>query len=176
MRRPSRIRRWLKWGGVTVCVLLLMMWVFSIWGQVFWIVRIGNADWSVWMRAQHFVFERSDTINGYGIFGSATGGVAWLREPVTVPVLPHVIYDVMGESALDQPSPVRTSWELYFPLWLLFLLVAIPTGFLFWRDYRRIPEGHCQACGYNLTGNTSGICPECGETIKPSFVPSISRS
>lgn len=26
----------------------------------------------------------------------------------------------------------------------------------------RIPPGHCKQCGYNLTGNTSGICPECG--------------
>lgn len=25
------------------------------------------------------------------------------------------------------------------------------------------PEGHCQHCGYNLTGNVSGVCPECGE-------------
>ena len=22
--------------------------------------------------------------------------------------------------------------------------------------------GHCRKCGYDLTGNTSGICPECG--------------
>jgi DNA-directed RNA polymerase subunit RPC12/RpoP len=27
------------------------------------------------------------------------------------------------------------------------------------------PGLHCRKCGYNLTGNTSGICPECGETI-----------
>ena len=27
----------------------------------------------------------------------------------------------------------------------------------------RIPPGHCQKCGYNLTGNVSGVCPECGE-------------
>lgn len=23
----------------------------------------------------------------------------------------------------------------------------------------------CQACGYNLTGNTSGLCPECGTPL-----------
>ena len=28
------------------------------------------------------------------------------------------------------------------------------------RDY---PPGHCRACGYNLQGNVSGICPECGQ-------------
>ena len=26
------------------------------------------------------------------------------------------------------------------------------------------PPGHCQKCGYNLTGNVSGVCPECGES------------
>ncbi len=25
--------------------------------------------------------------------------------------------------------------------------------------------GHCDECGYNLTGNKSGVCPECGTTI-----------
>ena len=27
---------------------------------------------------------------------------------------------------------------------------------------RKPRPGHCQACGYDLTGNTSGRCPECG--------------
>jgi hypothetical protein len=30
------------------------------------------------------------------------------------------------------------------------------------RTRRRRDRGLCLACGYNLTGNVSGICPECG--------------
>lgn len=30
---------------------------------------------------------------------------------------------------------------------------------------RQIPPGHCQSCGYDLTGNESGICPECGSRL-----------
>ena len=33
------------------------------------------------------------------------------------------------------------------------------------RRWRRCRKGLCMKCGYNLTGNTSGICPECGEGI-----------
>jgi hypothetical protein len=28
-------------------------------------------------------------------------------------------------------------------------------------DWRRL-MGRCVACGYDLTGNVSGVCPECG--------------
>lgn len=27
------------------------------------------------------------------------------------------------------------------------------------------PPGHCRSCGYDLTGNVSGVCPECGSQI-----------
>ena len=40
-------------------------------------------------------------------------------------------------------------------------------SFRLWRDpdYRPFGPGHCQKCGYNLTGNVSGVCPECGEAV-----------
>lgn len=31
---------------------------------------------------------------------------------------------------------------------------------------RRFQPGHCQNCSYDLTGNVSGICPECGTEVK----------
>ena len=59
---------------------------------------------------------------------------------------------------LYNSSEIVTSLAL--PLWLLFLAVLIPT-LLLWRLDRRPLPGHCR-CGYNLTGLTSGRCPECG--------------
>ena len=32
-------------------------------------------------------------------------------------------------------------------------------------DHAKYPLGHCQNCGYNLTGNVSGRCSECGRAI-----------
>ena len=48
------------------------------------------------------------------------------------------------------------------PLWLPFIACAIPTAWLWMRDRHRHP-GHCENCGYDLTGNLSGRCPKCGE-------------
>ena len=50
---------------------------------------------------------------------------------------------------------------LFCPIWMLLLPVALPAAYLFYRD-RRHPPGHCPRCGYDLTGNESGVCPECG--------------
>ena len=33
------------------------------------------------------------------------------------------------------------------------------------RKQNRRRLGLCYGCGYDLTGNVSGVCPECGETI-----------
>jgi hypothetical protein len=48
--------------------------------------------------------------------------------------------------------------------YVFFLTAFIPV--LWVRHSRRVAKrrniGHCRHCGYNLTGNTSGVCPECG--------------
>ncbi len=52
------------------------------------------------------------------------------------------------------------------PLWIPLLLAVVTTGVLSWRRYRLVNRaGHCVSCGYDLTGNTSGVCPECGVEI-----------
>ena len=57
------------------------------------------------------------------------------------------------------------------PFWLP-LLISTSAAVLLWRSGRRVPEGHCPKCGYDLTGNLSGRCPECGTEIRnPELVP-----
>ena len=51
------------------------------------------------------------------------------------------------------------------PLWLPFAATIFPTTVLWYRDRRAVKPGHCLRCGYNLTGNESGICPECSTPI-----------
>ena len=57
------------------------------------------------------------------------------------------------------------------PHWLLFMLLAAYPTFSFvrgpFRRWRRKRAGTCLKCGYNLTGNVTGICPECGHQCLP---------
>ncbi len=61
-------------------------------------------------------------------------------------------------------SDGQPDWNTFIliPLWFLFLIVALPTAYLFYRDRKRIPPGHCSTCGYDLTGAEHERCPECG--------------
>jgi len=51
----------------------------------------------------------------------------------------------------------------------LVLAAAIVPTVRAWRrttlDEREI-EGRCLKCGYDLTGNVSGVCPECGTPVR----------
>ncbi len=56
--------------------------------------------------------------------------------------------------------------EIVLPFWTLTLLAAAP-GVLLLSWPRRRP-GTCRRCGYDLTGNVSGVCPECGTKVPPT--------
>jgi hypothetical protein len=56
------------------------------------------------------------------------------------------------------------------PLWippLLLIAIAIRPFLRFIERKRWHSQSRCMTCGYNLTGNVSGVCPECGEKIQP---------
>ena len=59
------------------------------------------------------------------------------------------------------------------PLWLPLLLIAAPTGWLWYTD-RRAKPWQCATCRYDLRGlnvrSESGptVCPECGAPIESS--------
>jgi len=53
------------------------------------------------------------------------------------------------------------------PHWFLTLIFAtLPAIWLFkWNKRRKRGPNACPGCGYDLTGNESGECPECGQII-----------
>lgn len=134
MTHPSRIRHIAKWSGVGVCVVMVVAWGLSLWGPwAFGKLSFGPGHVEIYRTSHDFVILIPAS-------GSISVPVVWWPR--------HVPY-----------GPRMESWII--PLWLPLALLALPTAYLFWRD-RRHPPGHCQGCGYNLTGNESGVCPECG--------------
>lgn len=56
-------------------------------------------------------------------------------------------------------------YDIFVHLWLPFVLFALYPAWRFrgWlRKRSRIRLGLCETCGYDLRGNRSGRCPECG--------------
>ena len=54
---------------------------------------------------------------------------------------------------------------LLVPAGPLLGIILVAEGLLLVRRPPMDPVPACDGCGYNLTGNTSGICPECGMAI-----------
>jgi len=52
----------------------------------------------------------------------------------------------------------------YFPAACALLLCVLAANII----KQATRPGHCAHCDYNLTGNVSGICPECGTAISPA--------
>ena len=69
--------------------------------------------------------------------------------------------------------PIYGSYRFYtVPFWFAAMLVGTPAVLLLpghvkdRRRMRRARAGCCLTCGYDLTGNESGVCPECGVKIE----------
>jgi len=67
-----------------------------------------------------------------------------------------------------------SSGRVHVPIWAMLVPVAALTAWL-WRRERPRPN-HCCLCGYNLTGNTTGRCPECGSPCPDELGPQTGPS
>lgn len=59
------------------------------------------------------------------------------------------------------------AWNMIvIPLWVPLGCMTLLTVVLFIRNRVRRLAHHCRKCDYDLTGNESGVCPECGTRVK----------
>lgn len=100
--------------------------------------------------------------------GSVLGAFWYVTEGGNAsPTVPLLMMPNGGFIRFTQFAPSR---EVIIPLWFFAAIFAILpaiwfAGFIIRR--LRLRQGRCLACGYDLTGNTSGICPECGTKTQP---------
>lgn len=113
--------------------------------------------------------------------------IGWLRASALIPIwvlaadsslasLRDRIFVLMhgpipAGTPVVTPSQAEQVWLRFcavLPIALTFsALGALLIAYLRDENRQRAPE-QCPACGYDLTGNVSGVCPECGTVTPPS--------
>ena len=82
---------------------------------------------------------------------------AWFALVVTAAWVLH------AWKLFTSPGGLRNLASVEFWAPVAFVVIAL---LLLWLPDRRRPSlGHCLNCGYNLTGNESGVCPECATPV-----------
>lgn len=148
-----RLRTTIKWSTTVLTVVLVVLWVGSVW----WPVSVGLPRSRVTLSLVTGVLDlqiHDDPIYGNGHWywtrlyqrpaplpwGFSWGGFSWSRTHFS-----------------GLPDYLRIS----IPFWFLVLLPALPATWLWYRGHTHAP-GLCPTCGYDLRGTKHSVCPECG--------------
>jgi hypothetical protein len=172
MQNATLVRRTLKAGGLSACVLILLVCGISF----FYGFIYGGSSWHIFVDRGLFGYTAfhgtpQDVLNlrtlardtiGWRQYSHEISAMGFSRLPS------RESYEITRTSIFDRligmgGNKVRNKVilvEYRVPLWCPLLALALPTGFLFWRDRRQRDSSLCAKCCYNLTGNVSGICPE----------------
>lgn len=141
----KRLRSTMKWSGTMLTVLLLVVWV-------------GSRSWY----ASASVAERGCVYVCWGCL-SISWERPWAdpRGPLEIDLMREMPHFIWWFRYREQATPALSVRRMDIPVWIIAMLVAVPSAWLWYRDRRRAP-GLCIKCGYDLRGNASGVCPECG--------------
>jgi hypothetical protein len=114
----------------------------------------------LWGRSHNVAVSDGGVLFFYGI-DSIWAELRWvprIRCESHVPRMSELVLAPSADFVFDAPAFRVVAIPLWMPAVLFALLSALA-----WRlGRRRVAQGHCANCGYNLTGNVSGRCPECG--------------
>lgn len=72
----------------------------------------------------------------------------------------------------EMPATYHKNWSAggthVVPMWLIQIVATLPLAVAAFARRKRLGPECCKTCGYNLTSNVSGICPECGQACAQS--------
>lgn len=145
MPRRNRVGAAVRWITLCVSFFTVSAWVFSS------------------QRIVGYGYGTSWCAIGYGRFTLYFPGIREAGESFCYSRSTNELDSWADQFGLVTPSAGGCGIEL--PLWIL----AVVFGAATWKLLpRRIEAGHCVGCGYDLTGNTSGRCSECGRAAGES--------
>lgn len=150
MRLMVRIRRVIKFVGALTSACVLIVWLVSMCWTFSFADLVGSTEWG----------EQQLVVN-------VTRGAVYCSWRHNTHFLKYAtVYRHSETVPLNWLPTIRRrtlpGFDLTLPLWIPLLVVALPIAWLFRRDRQCFSRYQCQHCGYNLTGNVSGTCPECG--------------
>ena len=180
--------------GLLGCIVFSALWIRSYsTADVWWMLRrfpqgrfYANRSYQVdsdfgriGFEVEHRETRHADWFLSVGIEENQLGTVMWDARPTRRPrqepeqgFLGLLGFTFSSDQFTDEPDlqPV-TSWAVVVPFWSVELLSAFWPGLWivnWWRKKTklRLRPGFCRKCRYDLTGNTSGFCPECGAACK----------
>ena len=149
--RPPIIRKTIKWGGAVVTVLLVVVWIGSIWWDVSWaskrngFVDVGAGGIGI---LYHQGTKTDSTISGWRLHEVADdASMRWWLDAVAL-------------------NSWATWCSITIPLWCPIVITLCASGFAWRLDTlarRRAKLNLCPKCNYDRTGLAAGaVCPECG--------------
>ena len=156
-----RLRRCFRWPSLILTLVILAAYITS-------------ARWAVYIRTSHgngvglwpgrLAIER----NSWHIATAVVVPRSWLGTPAPNPPSPQSPRDESTFRFSFEQRRLHNYRAWFIPLWWP-LTPAMVFAAALWSPelislitrIGRTRPGHCP-CGYDLTGNTTGICPECG--------------
>jgi len=190
MPRKPRICRYI-FNTLTVVSLLLMLVTAGL-----WVDSYGHFTSLFWSRSTTSIGWESHKGSLRLIVDSPNGGTLNMGPAGAVSInFPQAGWDLKHSNIVEsinariEPVTLELDWHrwgfgmgwgvmvlavkrhsILLPHWFLTLVFAIgPAIWLFkWNKRGKLGPNACSSCGYDLTGNETGVCPECGANKETS--------
>jgi hypothetical protein len=154
--------------SLVLCLTTAVLWVRSYW-RVEWYVwhwgdaptvnEAGYSSGRLYFLSSEAEFSAMHTVSG----SEAVDRSRWSLRDFSFG--PHE-YRALGFELWPGTYPM-----VYVPFWFVFLAVGLLVLSLRRCQSVCLAEPLCQKCSYDLTGNTGGVCPECGTDVELHAVP-----
>lgn len=174
--------------GVTLYQVLILISVFSRQMRVHWftrelqVVMLLASIYSLLLLLAGIVLLVRIPVSATRSIGIEHNFVFF--ESVMMPRSPRFVVAAQPKASfgirIGQNTGIPTNppigWErTHVPAFMPAMLIAVPALLAWLIRMKPVRAGRCAICDYDLTGNTSGTCPECGTTIAAKRSPGASK-